>query len=89
MLAILQNGGNGWTEGLSFWMRLITFVVVAGAGFVGYKINTELFKTGGVVERLNKHDQKYVKMEADIGDHERRIGKLEDWKDRTNYGKGL
>jgi hypothetical protein len=84
-LGILQSipsGGGSWLDGVSLWVKLVTLAIVVLASWVGYKINQELFKEGGVVERLNEHDQKHVATAKDLGDHERRIGKLEEWKDR-------
>ena len=81
-LGALQSGPSALIDGAALWVKLIALGVMGAASFVGYKINQELFKDGGVVQRLNEHDQKHVAHSSDLEDHERRIGKLEDWKDR-------
>ena len=84
IVVLLQSS---WVDGLSTWAKLVAVVVSVLIGLIGYKVNQELFKAGGVMERLEEMDKKNVDLDKEQvrlseqgKDHERRIGELEKYR---------
>lgn len=61
--------------------------MVLVAGWVGYKVNTELFKPGGVMEKLGDHGTDITALKVSKTESDRRIRDLEHWRFKNGGNK--
>lgn len=86
--ALLQQNSS-WLDAVATWAKLVVLAVSVLLALVGYKVHQELFKEGGIADRLTKRldvvNEKAIRLEERVEDNDRRLTQLEEvvrWRKR-------